>query len=53
MDYAISQLRKRDEEVPVHAKLPVIENLEKMAQELNLDIGTEIPLHIVSYVVMY
>lgn len=49
LDYAIYQLRKRDEEVPVHAKLPVIENLEKMAQELNFDIGTEIPFDYVHY----
>lgn len=49
LDYAISELRKRDEEVPIHAKLPVLENLEKIARELNLEIGKDIPSDYVHY----
>lgn len=49
LDYAIGQLRKRDEEVPIHAKLPVMSDLEKIAQKLNLNVGTEIPFDYVHY----
>lgn len=49
LEYAISELRKRDEEVPVHAKLPVLEDVEKIAQEQKLKIGTDIPSDYVNY----
>lgn len=49
LDYAVSQLRKRDEDVPVHAKLPVKEDLEKLAKELGLDLESDIPLDYARY----
>ena len=49
LDYAINQLRKRDEEVPIHAKLPVMADIEKIAQELQLNVGTDLPSDYVHY----
>ena len=49
LDYAVGQLRKRDEEVPIHAKLPVKEDIEKLAKELGLELGSDIPFDYVHY----